>query len=124
MNFFGMGTTGSDKWGWPTMPCQQKHSERVTIIRPLAYESTCPIDSDLFDAAFNSRRGKALTLNVSSGGMLLIMDYAPEVLQLLKVNVPASLEMVNIPTLAEVAWTRPLPLSPHNAHFVGVKFVL
>jgi len=26
--------------------------------------------------------------------------------------------------LAEVAWTRPMPMGPEDLHFVGLKFVL
>ena len=55
-------------WDWRTAPSQQKHSERVTMIRPIEYESTSPIDPDLFEEQFHSRQGKALTLNISSGG--------------------------------------------------------
>lgn len=111
-------------WDWPTMPNQQKHTERVTMIRPVEYESTGPIDSDLFEDRFTSRTGKALTLNISSGGMLVVMDHAPDLLQLLKVHVPIPIHMTHIPTLVEVAWTRPFPMGPHDLHFVGLKFVL
>ena len=111
-------------WDWRTAPSQQKHSERVTMIRPIEYESTSPIDPDLFEEHFHSRQGKALTLNISSGGMLLVMDHAPDLLQLLKVHVPIPIQKTHIPTLAEVAWTRPLPMGPQDLHFVGLKFVL
>lgn len=111
-------------WDWRIAPSQQKHSERVTMIRPIEYESTSPIDPDLFEEHFQSRQGKALTLNISSGGMLLVMDHAPDLLQLLKVHVPIPIQKTHIPTLAEVAWTRPLPMGPQYLHFVGLKFVL
>ncbi|WP_447979432.1 PilZ domain-containing protein [Candidatus Nitrospira bockiana] len=126
MEFFTTGgeIMAASDWDWPTTPSQQKHSERVTMIRPIQYESTSPIDPDLFESNFSSRRGKALTINISSGGMLLVMDHAPEPLQLLKVHVPVPIHMTHIPTLAEVAWTRPVPMGPHDLHFVGLKFVL
>ena len=115
---------GTPNWDWQTTPNQQKHGERVTMIRPIQYESTSPIDPDLFEDHFESRQGKALTLNISSGGMLLVMDYAPDILQLLKVHVPIPIHKMHIPTLAEVAWTRPMPMGPQDLHFVGLKFVL
>jgi len=37
--------TASD-WDWRTTPSQHKHTERVTMIRPIQYESTSPIDPD------------------------------------------------------------------------------
>jgi|SRR6476661_8366824 hypothetical protein len=119
----GDSMTASD-WDWRTTPSQHKHTERVTMIRPIQYESTSPIDPDLFPEHFQNRHGKALTLNISSGGMLLVMDHAPEALQLLKVHVPIPIQRTHIPTLAEVAWTRPMPMGPEDLHFVGLKFVL
>jgi len=111
-------------WDWPIATSQQKHGERVTVIRPIQYECTSPIDPDLFEHQFQSHHGRALSINISSGGMLVIMDHAPDVLQLLKVHVPIPLNKGEIPTLAEVAWTRPVPMSPHDLYFVGLKFVL
>jgi PilZ domain len=111
-------------WEWPVVPNLQKHSERVTMIRPIQYEMTSPIDPELFEEQFMSRRGKALAINVSSGGMLLLMDHAPDVMQVLKVHVPMTIHLTQIPTLAEVAWTRPVPMGPNDLHFVGLKFVL
>jgi hypothetical protein len=111
-------------WEWPIVPNQQKHSERITMIRPVQYEITSPTDPELFEEQFTSHRGKALAINVSSGGMLLLMDHAPDVMQVLKVNVPMTVHLTQIPTLAEVAWTRPVPMGPNDLHFVGLKFVL
>lgn len=114
----------ASEWDWQIAPSQHKHTERVTMIRPIRYESTSPIDPDLFPEHFENHQGKALTLNISSGGMLLMMDRAPGLLQLLKVHVPMPIQQTYIPTLAEVAWTRPVPIGPQDLHFVGLKFVL
>lgn len=114
----------SYNWEWPIVPNQEKHSERITMIRPVQYELTCPLDPELFENQLTSHRGKALAINVSSGGMLLLMDYAPHVMQVLKVSVPMTVHLTQIPTLAEVAWTRPVPMGPNDLHFVGLKFVL
>ena len=115
-----------DDWEWSVVPNPEKHSERVTMIRPIQYEMTSPIDPELFEEQlqFMSRRGKALAINVSSGGMLLLMDHAPDLMQVLKVHVPMTIHLTQIPTLAEVAWTRPVPMGPNDLHFVGLKFVL
>jgi hypothetical protein len=112
-----------NNWDWQVMPSQQTHSERVTMIRPIKYEMTSPLDPQLFEDQFMSRHGKALTINVSSGGMLVLMDHVPDLLQVIKIHVPMP-NKAQIPTLAEVAWTRPFPLKPDNIHFVGLKFVL
>jgi hypothetical protein len=79
---------------------------------------------DLFETEFVPRAGKALTLNIASGGMLVLMDQLPKVTEVLKVYVPTPISQAQTPTLAEVAWTRPLPFAPDTLHFVGLKFVI
>jgi hypothetical protein len=74
----------------------------------------------------SANSGKALSLNISSGGMLLLMDHAPEVEQVLKVLVPTPTSSAGTPTLAEVRWTRKLPFGSQRndgAYFVGLKFL-
>jgi hypothetical protein len=74
----------------------------------------------------SARGGRALSLNISSGGMLVLMDRAPEVEQVLKVLVPTPSSLAGTPTLAEVRWTRRVPFGPQNdqaTYFVGLKFM-
>jgi hypothetical protein len=78
------------------------------------------------DAEASAYNGKALSLNISSGGMLLVMDQAPSVEQVMKVYVPTPITAAETPTLAEVRWMRRLPFGKTNgngAYFVGLKFV-
>jgi hypothetical protein len=107
------------------MENQQKHLERITMIRAVNYEMTRPIFDHFVDEGSGGApaEGKALTLNVSSGGMLLLMDHRPNVAQLVRVQVPSYLSIPKISTLAEVAWTRPLPIAPDKVHLVGLKFL-
>jgi c-di-GMP-binding flagellar brake protein YcgR len=69
--------------------------------------------------------GKALTLNISSGGMLVLMEQAPAIEQVMKVYVPTPISKAETPTLAEVRWSRRLPFGKTNggAYFVGLKFI-
>jgi hypothetical protein len=57
--------------------------------------------------------------------MLLLMEHAPHVEQVLKVIVPTPTNAAGTPTLAEVRWTRKLPFGTSNdgAYFVGLKFL-
>lgn len=110
------------EWDWPMADCQESHDERVALLRPIPYEITVPAQETVVSA----RQGKALSVNVSSGGMLLLMDQAPAVDQVLKVYVPISTSVAEIPTLAEVRWTRKLPFgkaSEVGPFFVGLKFM-
>lgn len=117
---------GSDvtqmEWEWPMRDSHENHSDRAALLRPIPYEMTSPVDGETFSA----RGGKALSLNISSGGMLVLMDQAPDVERVLKVYVPTPITIAEIPTLAEVRWTRKLPFGKANgngAYFVGLKFM-
>lgn len=111
-------------WECSIVSSEQEDPDRITVIRPIQYEYTSPIDSGLFDKHFPNRYGRALTVNISADGMLVIMDHAPDVSQVIKVQVPIPLHKGAIPTLTEVAWTHSVPMSPHDLHFVGLKFIL
>ena len=118
----GKGEVMQNEWEWPIMANFQKHNERVALLRPINYEMTAPVD----DPGAAGRQGKALSLNISSGGMLLLMDQAPALEQVLKVYVPTPTAVAETPTLAEVRWTRKLPFGKTNGvnpFFVGLKFV-
>jgi hypothetical protein len=70
--------------------------------------------------------GKALSVNISSGGMLVLMEQAPAIEQVMKVHVPTPITVAGTPTLAEVRWTRKLPIGKSNGngvYFVGLKFI-
>ena len=111
-----------NEWDWPIMTNFQKHNERVALLRPIPYEITAPVDEPLS----SNRQGRALSVNISTGGMLLLMDQAPGIAQVLKVYVPTPTAVAETPTLAEVRWTRKLPFGKGNGagpFFVGLKFM-
>ena len=110
------------EWEWPMRDSQENHSERVALLRPIPYEMTATIEG----VAGATPIGRALSLNISNGGMLILMDQAPQVDQVLKVYVPTPVTVAETPTLAEVRWTRKLPFGRVNgsgAYFVGLKFM-
>ena len=110
------------EWEWPIETDLQKHQERVALLRPVPFEMTTHIDGPSNPVI----SGKALSINISNGGMLVLMDYAPEVEQVLKVLVPTPTSLAGTPTLAEVRWTRRVPLGRQNGqgtYFVGLKFI-
>lgn len=113
---------GQTEWDWPMTESQKSHSERAALLRPIEYEMTAPVAG----SSTLSQNGKALSLNISSGGMLVLMDQVPQVEQVLKVYVPTPISLAEIPTLAEVRWTRKLPFGKakdNAACFVGLKFM-
>ena len=112
---------GQNEWDWPISTDFQKHNERVALLRPIPYEMTTPVD----DPPVSAHQGKALSVNISSGGMLILMEQAPAIEQVMKVYVPTPISVADTPTLAEVRWTRRLPFGKINggAYFVGLKFM-
>jgi hypothetical protein len=104
---------------------QQSHNERAALLRPILLYEMATLAEEASAASLRSR--KALSLNISSGGMLVLMDQAPTIEQVLKVYVPTPITEAETPTLAEVRWTRKLPFEKpygNGAYFVGLKFIL
>ncbi len=100
---------------------EQLHRDRVPLMRPVSYERTAAFSDT---ACREGHMGTALTINVSSGGMCLLMDWAPEWQEVLRVQVPMPIALAQTPTLAEVRWERPVPMSQNGLYFVGVRFIL
>jgi len=110
------------EWEWPIGNSNENHSERAALLRPILYEMTSSGQGN----SVPEKDGRALSLNISSGGMLVLMDRAPAIEQVLKVRVPTPIPIAETPTLAEVRWTRRLPFGKSNGngmHFVGLKFL-
>ena len=110
------------EWEWPIQDSHESHRERAALLRPILYE----VMAQEGEGGGLVHEGRALSLNISNGGMLILMDQAPRVEQVLKVYVPTPVAIAETPTLAEVRWTRILPFGKSiscAAHFVGVKFM-
>jgi hypothetical protein len=117
-------------WEWPVAASRQQHAERVALLRPIPffmlydYDTGTSLEQEPPEPSVASQ-GTGLSLNVSSGGMLLVMDYQPKVNQAIKVHVPTPVTNAKTPTLAEVRWTRKLPFQTFpGIYFVGLKFLL
>lgn len=114
-------------WEWQISVSEQQHRERIALIREISYETTSLIgEEDLFgDQERLDQLGKALSLNISSGGMLVLMEGSPEIERVLRVQVPTPVPHAMTPTLAEVRWVRKVPFYGHRElHFVGLKFLV
>ena len=108
-------------WDWPVETGDLEHVERAVLMRPISYTLTQPSDEEVLA----DRDGTALLMNISSHGLLLLMEEAPEIPQVMKVRVPTPSDLADTPTLAEVRWVRKLPFAlPQNLYLVGLKFVI
>jgi len=110
------------EWDWAITDSQKSHNERAALLRPILYEMTTSVEAP----ATSTHSGKALSLNISSGGMLVLMEQAPDVNQVLKVYVPTPVTAAETPTLAEVRWARRVPFwqaAGTGPYLVGLKFM-
>lgn len=115
-------TQQEQEWDWPIVPTHQKHAERIALLRPISYE----LSVSNGESEARVVNGRALSLNISSGGMLVLMDQVPLLDQVMKIHVPTPVAYAETPTLAEVRWTRKLPFPSSGSdkfHFVGLKFL-
>ena len=113
-------------WEWPVTYSALQHRERVTLMREIWVHTTSLIDME--SVGYRDREEgeltKALSVNISSGGMLLLMEQPLEVDRVLRINVPTPVRDAVTPTLAEVRWVRKVPFSDQDGvSFVGVKFL-
>ena len=115
-------------WEWPVAESSQQHAERIALLQPILYDALYGIDTSHEQKSPDlrmARQGKGLSVNVSSGGMLLMMDHQPQVNQALTIRVPTPIHMAKTPTLAEIRWMRKLPFQTFpGIYFVGLKFLL
>jgi len=105
----------------PSNPEDRRESDRIPIMRPCPYEMTELITDEI--AVLH--RGSAVCLNMSDGGMCLLMPDAPKAAQVFSVHAPAPRTMEPMARPVEARWIRPSsPEEAERMYFVGVKFLL
>ena len=108
-----------EKWSHFFDP--QPRPDRVACIRELRLERTAEREH----VRQNLQVGlSGLTINLSSRGLCVLLDWEPEQGEVLRVHVPAAMVMTQIPTLADVRWMRALPFKTHTFVIAGLKFLL
>lgn len=74
--------------------------------------------------AFSAKQGRALTVNLSQGGLLLMMEGQLALYQRLRIGLRRNATNEVASELVEVCWTRSVPaLHQGDVFFVGVKFI-
>ena len=100
---------------------QHPRTDRVPVVRPVSYEVLTRLEAAERHNG-EAMTGKAMLLNISQGGMLLLMTHRMLVDVPLLVDHTAFHDVVQVHGLSEVVWTFPLFLAP-QLHFVGVQFL-
>src|SRR5437867_11893249 len=98
---------------WTVSPSSQHHRERYSLMRTVPYEVTTTIegpeqedDDDEEEKLLGpivtvGHNGKALSLNISSGGMHLLMEGAPAMESVVKFHVHTPILSAVTLTLSE-----------------------
>jgi hemin uptake protein HemP len=104
----------------PAMARNQRQSERIELVRRIPYTVSRLNEQDIMI----DHHGMALLMNITSQGMLLVMEEAPKKEQVMNVRMPTPSDPIAIPTLAEVRWTQKVPLDElEDVYLVGLKFL-
>lgn len=116
---------------WKVEVPQERLLERYPLMRQIPYTFSIVTETNGGNSpgkaipVIEEKEGSALSLNLHSKGMLLLLDQKVEVGQVLKIGVPTPFSEINTPTLAEVQWIKKLPFpSKSSALFVGIKFLV
>ncbi|NOT23057.1 MAG: hypothetical protein HOP22_10085 [Nitrospiraceae bacterium] len=84
------------------------------------YELTKPEGGDKVKLS----RGQGYSINVSGGGMLLLLPQKVGKRQVFEVQVPSKAKKKEHTKLVEVCWTQSIPVSARvNMYLVGTRFL-
>ena len=122
--------TFEENWDQTLIETQRRRSQRVPLMCCIRYHASDAYDTEEVSgfadgAMLEGREGEALSINIGSGGMLLMMNWDPEVSRVMKVEVPTPVNLAKTPTLAQVRWKQRIPYSERDMlYFVGLQSVL
>src|SRR5437879_9417187 len=92
-------------WEWPVAESSQQHAERVALLQPILYDALYGIDTSHEQQSpdlLTAHKGKGLSVNVSSGGMLLMIDHQRKRKQAMTLRMSTPVYSVKTPTLTEL----------------------
>lgn len=91
----------------------RRHDDRLAVGKACSFE----MNESLGEQSIVLHRGEALLLNISSGGMLLLMEPAPRVRDLVEIRTSGS-KCGRTLSLLEVRWTRQLLIEEHGSRYL------
>jgi c-di-GMP-binding flagellar brake protein YcgR len=99
---------------------ERRDSERVSCIRACPYELTKLSGGDRVEFS----EGRAFTINMSVGGLLVLLPQIIGERQVFEIKVPPLAGKKRTTRLVEVCWTRPIPVNSRTTmHLAGVRFL-
>ena len=102
-------------------PDERQRPSRLPFIRFITYERGSNHTREADD-----RGTQAAAINVSDGGLCLLVNEPINEADILRVDLPLADVSTSSPTLAEVKWSMPTPWSGNGSpqFFIGVQFLL
>jgi len=103
------------------IPTERRRPTRLPFIRLVTYGLSSTQKPEPAQ-----RRSEAAAINVSDGGLCLLVNEPIHEANIIRVDLPLADVATTSPTLAEVKWAKQVPWSQHNSpqYFVGVQFLL
>lgn len=97
---------------------ERRDSQRLPTVLSCPYELTRVSGTDTVELS----EGVTLALNISAGGLLLLMPQSPGERKVFEVQIPSSTKSEKTTRLVEVCWTREFPFGVGTkVHLVGVR---
>ena len=122
---FRMKQQANPEGSWePRRAGAGKADLRQTGRSPLILKVEYEVSVSMGDIALQAAPRRAYSVNVSSGGMCLLVTCPPVAQEVFRVHVPMAVPVAKTPTLAQVRWSRPLSFESTELYFVGVQFIL
>ena len=89
-------------------------------MRACPYELTRPVGGD----AVKLSEGYGYSLNMSVGGMLLLLPEEVDTRQVFEIQTPSEARKEQVTKLVEVCWAHPVPVDARvNMYLVGIRFL-
>ena len=95
--------------------------DRVTYVKTVQLERTSITDQG---GECPHRVTKGLSINVSSRGLCLLLDWAPDLREIVRIHMPMPVATAQTPTLADVRWVRPVVFHGKELAIVGLQFAV
>lgn len=102
-------------------PQNRRRPSRLPFLRFVTYDLGA---SETFDG--NGQKGQAAAINVSEGGLCLLVNHLLREADIIRVELPLADVATTSATLAEVKWSKAVPWSQDDSpqYFVGIQFLL
>lgn len=110
---------------WGLIMNRRLYGKRYSLLESVEYAI---LNSGIWEQeqCHNDVVNRGFLININSQGLLVLMDWAPAIDQMVRISVPSPYCGISTRTLADVRWTKSAPLGSVDMKtvcFVGLRFV-